>query len=80
MAEFVDPLNDPRFPGRPQHADFWVIVDALNALDGRATEGGQGTPTTLRPPSHRRHLLCSARFRGRCVNPRRRLDPRVSSP
>ena len=50
MAEFIDPLNDPRFPGRPQHPDFWVIVDALNALGGSATEGGKDTPR--RPCQH----------------------------
>ena len=43
MAEFIDPLNDPRFPGRPQRPDFWVIVAALNALGGRH-QGWQGHP------------------------------------
>jgi hypothetical protein len=43
----MDPLNDPRFPQRPQHPDFWAIVDAVNHLDARATEDKQPLPQIL---------------------------------
>lgn len=36
-----DPLNDPRFPNRPSHPDFWRLVDSVNYLDGEALEGGR---------------------------------------
>lgn len=42
-----DPLNDPRFPNRPQHPDFWRLVSAVNYLDGEATEGGRSTQDIL---------------------------------
>jgi hypothetical protein len=35
----MDPLNDPRFPNRPSHPDFWRLVEVINHLDGEATEG-----------------------------------------
>jgi hypothetical protein len=28
MADCIDALNNPRFPDRPQHPNFWRIVDA----------------------------------------------------
>lgn len=37
----MDPLNDPRFPDRPQHPDFWRMVGIVNYLDGEALEGGR---------------------------------------
>lgn len=43
----TDPLNDPRFPDRPQHPDFWDIVDVVNQIDGRAIEGRQSLPQIL---------------------------------
>ena len=33
-----DPLNDPRFPGRPTHPDFWRISEVVLQQDGQATE------------------------------------------
>lgn len=35
----TDPLNDPRFPDRPTHDDFWRISEAVLHNDGAATEG-----------------------------------------
>lgn len=34
-----DPLNDPRFPDRPQHPDFWRISEVVLQNDGQADEG-----------------------------------------
>ena len=31
--------NDPRFPDRPQHEDFWRISEAFGLTDGRADAG-----------------------------------------
>jgi hypothetical protein len=36
-----DPLNDPRFPGRPTHPDFWRMSEVVLQNDGEATEGAQ---------------------------------------
>jgi hypothetical protein len=36
-----DPLNDPRFPDRPTHPDFWRMSEIILQQDGDATEGGQ---------------------------------------
>lgn len=33
-----DPLNDPRFPDRPTHPDFWRISEVVLQNDGQATE------------------------------------------
>jgi hypothetical protein len=37
--DFIDPLNDPRFPDRPQTKDFWRLVEVGLAHDGEALEG-----------------------------------------
>jgi hypothetical protein len=34
-----DPLNDPRFPERPTHPDFWRISEVVLQNDGGADEG-----------------------------------------
>jgi hypothetical protein len=34
-----DPLNDPRFPKRPTHPDFWRISEVVLQHDGGADEG-----------------------------------------
>ena len=34
-----DPLNDPRFPKRPTHPDFWRISEVVLQNDGNADEG-----------------------------------------
>jgi hypothetical protein len=34
-----DPLNDPRFPDRPTHPDFWRIAEVCLQHDGEAVEG-----------------------------------------
>lgn len=34
-----DPLNDPRFPKRPTHPDFWRMSEVVLQHDGEATEG-----------------------------------------
>lgn len=36
-----DPLNDPRFPERPTHPDFWRMSEAVLQHDGQADEGHQ---------------------------------------
>lgn len=36
-----DPLNDPRFPNRPTHPDFWRLSEVLTYLDGEAVESGR---------------------------------------
>lgn len=36
-----DPLNDPRFPERPTHPDFWRMSEVILQQDGEADEGGQ---------------------------------------
>ncbi len=36
-----DPLNDPRFPNRPTHPDFWRISEVVLQHDGETVEGGQ---------------------------------------
>lgn len=38
MADFFD---DPDFPDRPQHRDYWRLVNAVNYFDGEALEGGK---------------------------------------
>jgi hypothetical protein len=43
----TDPLNDPRFPDRPQHQDFWSLVDVVNQLDGQTSEGQQSLEQVL---------------------------------
>lgn len=34
-----DLLNDPRFPNRPTHPDFWRMSEALIEVDSRAEKG-----------------------------------------
>lgn len=36
---FQDPLNDPRFPDRPNTKDFWRLVQVGLRHDGEALEG-----------------------------------------
>lgn len=36
-----DPLNDPNFPDRPQHPDFWRLSQTALQLDGAVSEGGR---------------------------------------
>jgi hypothetical protein len=43
----TDPFHDPRFPDRPQHQDFWNLVDVVNQLDARGTEDQQPLPEVL---------------------------------
>lgn len=43
-----DFFKDPAFPNRPQHPDFWKLVDAINYLDGQATEGGASPPDIVK--------------------------------
>ena len=32
---------DPRFPDRPQHPDFWRLIEVILRLDGEVTEGAR---------------------------------------
>jgi hypothetical protein len=43
VSDVGDPLNDPQFPGRPQHPDFWRISQVATQADGQSREGGQST-------------------------------------
>jgi hypothetical protein len=36
-----DPLDRDQFPNRPEHPDFWRLVDVINYLDGETSEGGR---------------------------------------
>lgn len=36
-----DPLNDPRFPKRPTHPDFWRISEVVLQNDGDSAEGNK---------------------------------------
>lgn len=36
----TDPLNDPRFPNRPQHEDFWRLSEIILQLDAEAQATG----------------------------------------
>lgn len=31
-------FNDPDFPGRPQHPDFWLLSEAALWVDGKSTD------------------------------------------
>jgi len=46
--EFRDPINDQLFPNRPDHPDFWAMVDATNYLDGQASEGEVSPPDIVK--------------------------------
>lgn len=43
----MDPLNDPRFPNRPTHPDYWRIAEVAMQQDGKAEEGKQSVPQIL---------------------------------
>lgn len=36
-----DPLNDPRFPKRPTHPDFWRMSEVVLQNDGKSDEGNE---------------------------------------
>jgi hypothetical protein len=36
--EFDQLLNDPRFPDRPTHPDFWALSEVILSLDGLIAE------------------------------------------
>lgn len=36
MSDF---FNDPSYPHRPKHPDFWKLSEIVLQLDGRASEG-----------------------------------------
>lgn len=40
MSDFRDPLNDPAFPDRPQHPDFWKLSEIILQLDGMKESSG----------------------------------------
>lgn len=39
--DFIDPLNDPRFPDRPNTPDFWRLSETAMQLDGQVNEGDE---------------------------------------
>jgi hypothetical protein len=48
MTDPDEMFVDPRFPNRPQHPNFWAMVEAVNYLDGQAGEGGVPPPEIVR--------------------------------
>lgn len=36
----MDLLNDPKFPDRPQHPDFWKLAEVILEMDGIFDESG----------------------------------------
>lgn len=38
MGDMDDILNDPRFPDRPDHPDFWKLSEIVLQLDGRSND------------------------------------------
>lgn len=42
-----DYFNDPAYPARPQHPDFWRLVEVITQLDGAVTEGGKAPQEIL---------------------------------
>ena len=39
MSTPPSPLNDPRFPNRPQHPDFWQLAQLCMKHDAETAEG-----------------------------------------
>lgn len=44
MADF---FNDPDYPNRPQHPDYWRLVNVVNYFDGEAVEGAKDLDDVL---------------------------------
>lgn len=61
----TDPLNDPRFPDRPTHPDFWRISEILLANDGDATEGRRSIPEIVTAVVDVESLTYAAKQRAR---------------
>lgn len=70
----TDPLNDPRFPDRPTHPDFWRISEVLTQLDGKATEGGHGLPEIVAAVADLGSVTYAARQRARMIKAQTGLD------
>lgn len=41
MSGFTDPLNDPRFPDRPSHPDFWSLSEIILGMDSEVEGVGE---------------------------------------
>lgn len=66
----TDPLRDKRFPDRPQHPDFWKLVEVVNHLDGEAGEGGRSADDIIRDDIDEASLVYMAQqraMRGRMI-------------
>lgn len=59
-----DPLNDPRFPKRPTHPDFWRISEVVLQQDGNATEGAKSTEEIVKDTVDLESLTYFAMQRG----------------
>lgn len=43
----ADPLDRDKFPGRPDHPDFWRLSEVLLRIDGATTEGRESVVDVL---------------------------------
>jgi hypothetical protein len=68
-----DPLNDPRFPKRPQHPDFWRISEVVLQNDGASAEGKQPLEETVKDTVDLESLTYFAMQRGGMACQRARL-------
>jgi hypothetical protein len=74
----TDPLNDPRFPDRPTHPDYWRISEILLANDGDATEGGKTIPEITAAVVDIESLTYVAKQRAGLMCQALGLDPRLA--
>jgi hypothetical protein len=58
-----DPLNDPRFPDRPNHPDFWRLAEVGMAHDADAIEKRGGLQQVIASIIDERSLLYAAEHR-----------------
>lgn len=61
-GEFVDPLNDPRFPDRPNTPEFWRLVEIGLAHDATSVEH-KGTQSVINGMVDEQTLIYYARHR-----------------
>ena len=60
--DFVDPLNDPRFPDRPNTPEFWRLVEIGLAHDATSVET-RGTQSVINGMVDEQTLIYYARHR-----------------
>ena len=59
-----DPLNDPRFPKRPSHPDFWRMSEVVLQNDGDSTEGNKSMEEIIKDTVDLESLTYFAMQRG----------------